>query len=374
MYFTLRSNPVLVLMTSANQKKILYATRVDVFSKTAQSVQVNAMIEAFLFTKGANSIIFCGNKCENTWLPPFRPLKNKFFNIAKFCFFIAILLIANPRIVVITRDIPVALVSCFFLKKCCLEVHKPYKNGFFRSALYFFTRLGLMKIVAISKGLKNKLQDDLSIPGERIVVAHDGCFFASQMESRMDELSSEVEAAFKGSNTKIVHTGSLYKGGQHELLKLCEIIQTLNCTLVHVGGSRLECDNLVSLTTEYQNVFFIPGRDINEVYRIQKNADIFFYINPQSSPYYNFTSPLKLFEYLAWKKPILATTGGAPDEIISESVAYLYAEGDYLNLEKQLKIILNDLGRQNFTRHMDDYQIAQNHWVVRCKNIIDEYI
>lgn len=350
--------------------KILFATRVDVFAKTAQSIQVAAMAEAYLALEGAQSIVYCGNKRENTWLNTYKPMKNKILNIAKFNFFIAILLLLNFRVRVVTRDFPVALISCLMLRKCHLEVHQRYKNTFFRLTLRFLIHLGLLRIVAISEGLKCKIQSDLRVPVEKIFVAHDASFSLSEMECRMSELSAETESAFLGSNKKIIHTGSLYKGGQSEILQLCKIIQNLPCTLIHVGGSKKECENLIFLSRKYKNIFFIPARDINEVYRIQRNADIFFYINPKASPYYEFTSPLKLFEYLAWKKPILATRGGAPSEVITDATAYLYTEGDCQGLEKELKAILSDLGPGGSTRHMDDMQIAENHWLSRCERIL----
>ena len=84
-----------------------------------------------------------------------------------------------------------------------------------------------------------------------------------------------------------------------------------------------------------------------------------------------YTSPLKLFEYMASGRPIIASDLPSLREVLDENSAVFFESGDSSQLAESIKNILNNenLGRSISSRA---FEKVKNHtWENRAKKILD---
>lgn len=181
--------------------------------------------------------------------------------------------------------------------------------------------------VVISEGLKNLLREE-GIPEERICIAPDG-----YEDTEFVTLPSRVEArkrlGLPLDQCLIVYAGQLlpWKGVDglaHVFHKLPD-----SCQLIFVGGQPEDIERIKKqITFPAEHVRFIGQVKHAEIPLWLSAADAGFL--PTSGKYpigRYFTSPLKLFEYLAAGLPILASNLPSAKEILDESCA-LFFEAD----------------------------------------------
>jgi glycosyltransferase involved in cell wall biosynthesis len=137
-----------------------------------------------------------------------------------------------------------------------------------------------------------------------------GCFNRSKLKKDLYENLSESKW--------IVYTGSFYKGkGPDFIFELANLRPDLTFILVGNYGS-------LNQSFIRKNVILIGERPINEVIKYQRAADILLLpisnfvlgAGRNSEDISSYTSPLKMFEYMASKSPIIASTLPVLGEIL----------------------------------------------------------
>ena len=127
-----------------------------------------------------------------------------------------------------------------------------------------------------------------------------------------------------------------------------------------------------STSLKYSNndrVAFLPRCLHIEALHAHQDADCLLYLNFPESRMYNFTSPLKLFEYIISGKPFISTIGGATDEILQTLQEY----GVYKEMESYLELV--STGKQNdiFLKQAELLEKKVS-WDERARHIINSYI
>ncbi len=189
--------------------------------------------------------------------------------------------------------------------------------------------------IVISQGLKNQLLKQ-GVPEEKIRVAHDGFDpFA------FEHLSSKQDAREKLGITQdaflVVYAGHLYpwKGVDGIASAFKNIPDGIE--LAVVGGYPSDIARVKSLAGETRRVRFVGQRPRAEVSTWLAAADAA--LLPTSAKFEigkSYTSPLKLFEYLAAGLPILASDVPSHHEILDTSVARFFRPDDAQDFLKQL--------------------------------------
>ena len=129
----------------------------------------------------------------------------------------------------------------------------------------------------------------------------------------------------------LVHTGALYKGGSEVFKYILESVK--NIYLMHVGGSNNEVSILLEELDGIKNNNYkiLPRVDRKVVREIQVAADMLIHINSTKNNIHWCTSPLKVFEYMSTKNPIIFAKSESVDEILNEYNAYPYTMDSPLN-------------------------------------------
>ena len=119
--------------------------------------------------------------------------------------------------------------------------------------------------------------------------------------------------------TLVVYTGYFYSWKGVDTLVKATALLSHDIEVVMVGGSEEDTKPLLKLKNDLniQNIRFVGFRPYQEMSLYQKAADcLVVTASSKHAESYLFTSPLKLFEYMASQRPIVATRTPALEEIL----------------------------------------------------------
>jgi glycosyltransferase involved in cell wall biosynthesis len=235
-----------------------------------------------------------------------------------------------------TRDEFVAWLLSSLGLKVSWEAHMGQKNFFVRSLIR-----KRVPIVAISEGLKD-LYVSLGANAENIIVAPDGADI-----DRFDIPMSQKEARERltlSLDKKIV----LYKGslsnwkGPATLAEAAQNFPMSEVQFVFIGGKPNEVEEFKE-KFKGENVLILGNRPRQETPIYQKAADVLVIPNTAKEDISKlYTSPMKLFGYMAGGVPILASDLPSLREVLSEETAYFFKPDDPMSLAQVLERMLGE--------------------------------
>ena len=212
--------------------------------------------------------------------------------------------------------------------KTILESHTPIYNET-RLSKTAFTALinnkNFQKLVVISQVLKDMYLENGYLDKGKIQVAHDGA-------DRVLDFEDKAKLRGKKENLKVGYVGHLYSGKGMEVIK--EIYDKVpgNVEFHIIGGTENDIDYWKKLIKS-SNVYFygfiaqqyvssyINALDICLLPN-QKNIYVGS-TNNKGSNIGSFTSPLKMFDYMAHKKPIIASNIPVLREVLNNDNSIL---------------------------------------------------
>ena len=304
--------------------KIHYVALSTIPSRTANSIQIMKMCKAF--SNGENlvtCIIPKYNRNEYRNMDPFKFYGiNQNFQIYRipwigikiYTLIYSILAIfyslRNKVDLIYTRNILIAFISVLLGIETIFESHFPFESisnkNISKLYIYLFKFISLKrklrKIVVISTYLKRYFHHKFGIPYTEILVAHDCA----------DIINSEVKKIkFDEEKFHVGYVGHLYKGRGIELI--ISLAKRMKWVEFHVvGGNEIEINYWQKQTKKIENIIFhgfFPNYKIKN-YLISFDVLIAPYQNYVGVADGNFnsikwTSPLKIFEYMSSRQPII---------------------------------------------------------------------
>lgn len=218
-------------------------------------------------------------------------------------------------------------------------------------------------VIAINKLLKEKI----SLTSKKnILVAHDGV--------NIKDYQSISNYLFrrKISNVNILYTGSfaVWKGVYTliDALKFLPKKYKLTC----IGGYGVEKESLmdyIMLNNLNDRVRVIGHVERKKLLSFVECADVFVLPNLNIGEFSQYTSPIKLFEYMASKRPIVASNINAIKEIVDYKSSIFFKSGDPESLAKSIEYAsLNDCSAMV----RNAFQLVKKYeWDGRASNIKD---
>ena len=234
-------------------------------------------------------------------------------------------------------------------KKVIFEIHevisetKNHRNIVFKKLL---KSKHLKKIIVISQALKNIYLEKKNLDKIEIQVAHDGADEVKNFESKIELLGNKEKL-------KVGYVGHLYKGrGIETIIECAKKIDDM--TFHIVGGLKVDIDYWKEYlkNTNLNNIYFYGFVTPNETKKYLNSFDILLapYQNKVSvfgnheSDTSKFMSPLKIFEYMSHKKPIVASDLPVIREVLNKSNSILVKSDDiklWINSIEKLKDLKN---------------------------------
>jgi len=239
---------------------------------------------------------------------------------------------------IFARDSFGALLSALIGFNVFFEVHSP-PHGRDKIIYKFLLHLNhVRRIVAISRALQDNLLKEYGIKGKKIIVAPDGVD-ESWLNMNIDNTESRKQLGYSKSDCVIGYSGSLYQGRGIELIMEVAKRRTSDKFLI-IGGPDEERERFVIIAkslelNNFQFIGYIPNSLLPQ-YLFSCDILLMPYQRkletankgPDTSKY---MSPLKMFEYLATGKPIIASNLEVIKEILVNERNALLFEPDNIS-------------------------------------------
>ncbi|RJQ31650.1 glycosyltransferase [Candidatus Parcubacteria bacterium] len=342
--------------------KIIYLANARIPTEKAHGVQIMKMCEAFK-NVGADIELVVAKRKENQ-LENFDPfdyygIKNR-FSIKKlwlldivamgrsfkglsvlvqntsFALSSFVYLLANDADIIYSRDEFSLFLISLFKKNVFLELHTFPNSKLF---LYKFLFRRTKKIIVITEYLKGLLIKKLNIDPVKIQINSDGIDL-QQFSVDLSKMECRNKLHLPRNKNIIIYCGQLFKWKGVYILSETLKFLTDDDLIVFVGGMEYDVDRLKDFIKDknLKNILLLGHKQPTEIPFYLKAADVAVLPNSAQSDISKFyTSPMKLFEYMAAKIPIVASDLPSIREILNKSNSVLVRPDDPESLASGIK-------------------------------------
>ncbi len=276
-----------------------------------------------------------------------------------------LIFLKNKDRIIFTRDWYV-LKILLLAKKMGLINYKIYYEAhkFSNRLLNNFKKID--GLVVINKYL-HLLYEDKRIPN--ILIAHDGV--------NLEEYASIpiYKYDINKDTFNIVYTGSFFKWkGVYTLADSMRFLNN-NVNLILIGGTGEYLEDLKTYIKKQnlKNITIIPHMPKKETIKYIKGADVLLLPNSAKDKMSLYTSPIKLFEYMASFRPIIASNLSSICEVLEDKKnAILFEPDNPKDLADKINNVLNtDCHKLVHQAYEDVAEYSWNNRAVNIKNFIN---
>jgi len=370
--------------------KLIYITNARMPTEKAHGIQIMKMCQAFTLTGLEVKLVvpWRFNKIKKSPFDYYSIRKNFRIKklpsldiiplgIPKICFWIQNLtfalslflyLIFGKADIIFSRDLFSLWFLSFFKKNLIYEAHT-FPGHFF---LYEKVFRKAKAVITITQKLKELLIEQ-DIPANKILVAPDGVDLEEfDIKESQEQCRQKLNLPLDGKIIGYVgqlKTMEMEKG----IAGLIKATRKVKNTLCLVGGQESDIVGYKKMASKMNltnNILFIGQVRHCLIPYYLKSFDILVMPFPWTKHYAYYMSPLKMFEYMAAQKPIVASDLPSIREILNDNNAVL-VEPD--NPQSLAKAINQTLKNPDFSAKIaaQAYQDVQEYtWQKRTKNIL----
>jgi glycosyltransferase involved in cell wall biosynthesis len=249
-------------------------------------------------------------------------------------------------------------------------------RGYFVDLHKFFTGSSYLKssagLIVVASTLKKDLIDKgIKVPESRILVAHNGVDIY-RYENFLEKDSICSEYGLPRGKKIIAYTGRLAKGKGVDILirAFAALKNRQDLVLVLVGKIYSDEFQALAAARGIKNIIFTGFIPPSRVREYQAGADILVLPSNRELPYSKYTSPIKLFEYMAAGKPIAASALESIREIIEHKKnGILFDASDPGNLADSIQYILDHKDFSAKIAAQAKIDVREYTWLKRAENI-----
>jgi glycosyltransferase involved in cell wall biosynthesis len=357
-------------------KKLLYVRNTQLDRYGANKIQIASMCKAFsksgllvtFFGLGksisdAKSLHRISDEFEIIFLKPFRLILPFSAVIENLRLFFRFLKIKKQFDFLVTRDILFTFLASFFFPKnnIVMELHKlPQKIWWIKVLRKTTQRIN--SLIVISEGLKQSVLEK-KFSEEKIVVLHDGVDL-EKFDITMSQEDARKKSGLPLSGTIISYVGST--NTNRDLDTLIKASESLPDIYFAIYGSNKP---YLEKSAQKQNNIILGGYTLTPEI-IYRASDILFagYTNKIST--INCMSPLKIFEYMASKKPTIIADFPRTREILSDDETYFYKSEDSESIVAKIKEIAEAKNKSEEKSNKAFDKVKNYTWKERARKII----
>lgn len=279
----------------------------------------------------------------------------------------------TPNTVIFTRD----LIGAVLLK---IRGHRVFydMHGFPYRFLWFWKKACQMMdgIICTNQWKMEQCKRVFGIPEERLRLARNG--FDSLRRSAKTKSASQIQTGLPAEKKLVVYAGHL-----HDWKGVDVLAQTArhvpDSVFIFVGGSADEIARFKKRNPEMPDNVILKGqRPHSEIPAYLASADVLVLPNsarardPRFAVYSTYdTSPLKLFEYMDSRRPIVASALPSIKEILNESNAMLVEPDNSEALARGIKRVLSDDAFADSLQKRAWQDVQEYSWTNRARSILD---
>ena len=358
-------------------KKINYIAEINLKSKSAYKHQVLKMCDEFskkgfkinLFIINSNNISFKKLKKNHilknhfTIIQVFKNINNLNF-LLRFIFALKIFFILkDKREILYSRSVLSSFIFSILGLKNFLEIHQPL-SGFTKLIFYLFRKkiLYKTKVIFINKNLNKHF----SVKNKNFLISDDGV--------DLKDFILKDKIKFRNS---CVYTGSLFEGKGIELIK--EIAKkTKDFDFYVYGDLSTTSQKMINECSKIKNIKLFGHVEYNKIPKILRSHKIILmpyskavYGNHKSANLSNYMSPLKLFDYLAAGRIIIASKNNSYSHILKNDKNSILCNSS--NVDEWIKAIKKVSSNKYNWKKIQNNSIKTSKffsWQIRVNNII----
>ncbi|MBN1995992.1 glycosyltransferase family 4 protein [candidate division KSB1 bacterium] len=227
-------------------------------------------------------------------------------------------------------------------------------------------------LICITEAIKKELEEKHHIDPARILVAHDGVK-SNRLKSQIERNVAREKIKQPVKSRMVLYTGDILPGKGVEIFIQAAQQFKRDTLFVLVGSTPEKIARLQESIPpgKGQNILFTGYVEPSLVPFYQSAADVLVLPNTRQGLYWKYTSPLKLFEYMASGRPIVATDLENFREVLkNRENALLVEPGDVNKMTGAISELLDNtkLAQKISKQALKD--VEQYSWDNRAKNII----
>ncbi len=292
------------------------------------------------------------------------------FLLGRFTFFIKLFFKrkSDKKTIIYTRSPEIAWLASLLGRTILYEAHS-WPAG--KNKLYKFFLKKVDLIICNSKGTENEYKDR---GFSSTMVAPNG---VDLQDFNIDEDADTCRTGLKlpKDKTIIMYVGHLYKWkGAEMLIDAAEkLVDKNEIQFVLVGGYPADIQNFQEKIDKknLQNISLLGHVNKKLIPKFLKSADVLVLPNfPISKESEKHTSPIKMFEYMASRRPIIASDLPSIKEVLNNNNSVLFRAGSCDDFVKELETLLADSDKSEKIINQA-YQDAKHFtWEKRAENIL----
>jgi len=371
--------------------KIIYLANIRIPTEKAHGLQIIKMCQAFV-REGADLELIAAKRVNSQFkgINPFDYYRSKerfpikrlwlidtvaidwsfwgmsaFIQNVSFAFSSFIYLLFRKADIIYSRDEFSLFLLSFFRKNLVLELHTFPNSKFF---LYRHVFKKVKKIIVINNKLKG-LAVGLGIKPKKILVAPDGVDL-KQFKIKESQVECRQKLDLPADKKLAVYAGHLYRWkGVYTLAEASRFLSD-DFRIIFVGGIGKDKDKFEEFIKQekFDKIVIIGHQPPELIPFYLKAADVLVLPNSAREKISRlYTSPLKMFEYMASGMPIIASNLSSLKEVLNRSNSLLFQPDNPKDLAEK---ILTALGNRQISQQalIDVQKYA---WQKRAKNILE---
>lgn len=243
------------------------------------------------------------------------------------------------------------------------ETHMGHDNYFVRSVIS-----RNVPIVAITSGLKGLYA---SHGAKNILVAPDAVNIEQfQIEDTREDARKKLGLP-EGSKI-VMYTGHLYSWKGVDILALAARSLAPDIRVVFVGGMEKDILSFKKRYGDIENIMMLGNKPHQDIPLYLRAADVLVLPNSAKEEISElYTSPMKLFEYMASGTPIVATRLPSLLEVLNERNAILVNPDSPEDMARGINDMLSDMQHADALSEQARIDVELYSWEKRAKNILE---
>lgn len=186
---------------------------------------------------------------------------------------------------------------------------------------------------------------------------------------------TDVDIGGEKNSFKIMYTGHLYeRKGVDTLIEAAEILEDEGFEFFIIGGLEKDIEKYQNKVEQrgLDNFNLLGYKQHQEIPNYLAAADLLVLPNkPYKKKSRLHTSPVKLAEYLATGKPILASDLPSIRQIVSERECFFFTSDDAEDLSTKLKTIRSNSSEAEQKAKFGETLAKEYSWLKRCERILE---
>ncbi len=373
--------------------KIVYLANIRLPNERGHCIQIMKTCEA-LKKNGADIELWTSNRdreISDDEIFDFYSIKEKFtlknipalkflpswrksgFYLRSFSFFFSVclfLLMKKRNIIVYTRDEILLFLTFFTRKMVFWESHMAFRSRFLLKNR--IKRLG--GVVVITENLRKILVEKFNTPRKKIAVAHDAVDL-NEYSKIIDKKEAREKLKIPQNKQVALYFGTIFKQkGAFLLIDTAEQMPDVYFVLAgSIAGDNLEEAKELVKKRGLKNIILTGSVRHKEQPSYLASADVLILPNSNlDERTRDFTSPLKLFEYMSSRRPIVASATLTIKEVLRDKENAILVEPDSARtLMKGIKSVLENKNLSQKIAEQALIDVREYTWDKRSERILN---